>query len=202
MARLFADSNVWTLRVPAPDCVQMADERTQRFNELYRRYAPAVFRRAASLLGGDEAAAQDITQDVFLGYFRSESKLRGEASPFTVLYQMATYQAVDRLRHRARWHGALPKLPDDEEALDALAQLPAPESSTSRVDAMHDLALLTKGEDEQTLTCAVLYFVEGYTTEEVAQALDLSRKTVGRALAAFAERANKRSERFTVKGTA
>ena len=48
----------------------------------------------------------------------------------------------------------------------------------------------------------VLYFVEGYTTEEVAQALDLSRKTVGRALAAFAERANKRSERFTVKGTA
>jgi hypothetical protein len=35
----------------------------------------------------------------------------------------------------------------------------------------------------------------------VAQSLDLSRKTVGRALAAFAERANKRAERFTVKGT-
>ncbi|MCU0696631.1 MAG: sigma-70 family RNA polymerase sigma factor [Myxococcaceae bacterium] len=178
----------------------MADERTQRFNELYRRFAPAVFRRAAALLGGDEAAAQDITQEVFLAFFRNEGRLRGEASPFTVLYQMATYQAVDRLRHRARWHGTLKALPDDEAALDEVAQLPATESATARVDAMHDLALLTKGEDEQTLTCAVLYFVEGYTTEEVAQALDLSRKTVGRALAAFAERANKRAERFTVKG--
>lgn len=180
----------------------MADERTQRFTELYRRFAPAVFRRAASLLGGDEAAAQDVTQEVFFAYFKNEGRLRGQASPFTVLYQMATYQAVDRLRHRARWHGTLQTLPANEEALDEVAQLPAAEAGLARVDAMHDLALLTKGEDEQTLTCAVLYFVEGYTTEEVAQSLDLSRKTVGRALAAFAERANKRAERFTVKGTA
>jgi RNA polymerase sigma-70 factor (ECF subfamily) len=118
----------------------MADERTQRFTELYRRFAPAVFRRAASLLGGDEAAAQDVTQEVFLGYFKNEGRLRGEASPFTVLYQMATYQAVDRLRHRARWHGSLQALPHDEAALDEVAQLPSSGSALERVDAMHDLA--------------------------------------------------------------
>ena len=42
-----------------------------------------------------------VTQDVFLGYFKLDGKLTGAASPFTVLYQMATYQSVDRLRRRA-----------------------------------------------------------------------------------------------------
>lgn len=175
---------------------------TARFNELYRRYAPAVYRRARSLLGGDDAAAQDVTQEVFLGYFKGEARLTGAAQPFTVLYQMATYQAVDRLRRAARWHGRLPSLAHDE-AEDGEERYASPtDGGAARVEATFDLALLTKGEDEQTLTCAVLYFVEGYTTQEIADTLDLSRKTVGRALAAFAERANKRSERFTPKGTA
>jgi RNA polymerase sigma-70 factor (ECF subfamily) len=177
----------------------MADA-TERFTELYRRFAPAVFRRAKSLLGGDEAEARDVTQDVFLGYFRLEAKLTGAASPFTVLYQMATYQSVDRLRRRARWTGRLQSLHHDEEHEGPALQLPAQDGGSQRVEATHDLALLTKGEDEQTLTCAVLYFVEGYTTSEIADTLDVSRKTVSRALAAFAARATKRAERLTPKG--
>lgn len=175
---------------------------TERFNELYRRFAPAVFRRAKSLLGGDEAEAHDVTQDVFLGYFKLDAKLTGAASPFTVLYQMATYQSVDRLRRRARWHGRLSSLTAEEDSEAPTVQLPSSDGGTVRVEATHDLALLTKGEDEQTLTCAMLYFVEGHTTSEIAETLDISRKTVGRALAAFAERANKRAERFTPKGAA
>jgi len=172
---------------------------TARFNELYRRYAPAVFRRALSLLGGDEASAKDVTQEVFLGYFQGQHRLTGAAQPFTVLYQMATYQSVDRLRRNARWHGRMPELAHRED--DEGPTTPVTDGGSSRVEATHDLALLTKGEDEQTLTCAVLYFVEGNTTQEIADTLDISRKTVGRALAAFAERANKRAERFTVKGS-
>lgn len=173
-----------------------------RFNELYRRYAPAVFRRALSLLGGDEASAKDVTQDVFLGYFRGQDRMSGQAQPFTVLYQMATYQAIDRLRRQARWHGRVPALTHREDDDAPGPPIPASDGGAGRVEATHDLALLTKGEDEQTLTCAVLYFVEGNTTQEIAETLDISRKTVGRALAAFAERANKRAERFSVKGDA
>lgn len=175
---------------------------TARFNELYRRYAPAVFRRALSLLGGDEATAKDVTQDVFLGYFRGEGRLSGQAQPFTVLYQMATYQAIDRLRRTARWHGRMPTLTHHEDDEGPALEPWVSDGGAGRVEATHDLALLTKGEDERTLTCAVLYFSEGYTTQEIADTLDLSRKTVGRALAAFAERANKRAERFSVKGDA
>jgi RNA polymerase sigma factor (sigma-70 family) len=190
------ESHAWVSPWSEPDSSKMSDA-TTRFNELYRRYAPAVFRRALSLLGGDEATAKDVTQDVFLGYFKTQSRLTGAAQPFTVLYQ-----SVDRLRSRARWHGKMSSLSHEEEGEGPAVQVPANDGGVERVEATHDLALLTKGEDEQTLTCAVLYFVEGYTTQEIAETLDLSRKTVGRALAAFAARANKRSERLTVKGTA
>lgn len=188
-----ASKLLWRLFVAGPT--------TDRVTELYRRYAPAVQRRAQQLLGGDEAEAYDVTQDVFMGYFKNESRWRGEASAFTVLYQMATYQAVDRLRRRARWSGRLTSLSVDEEADGPALDVPAEGNDAARVDATFDLALLTKGEDEQTLTCAVLYFVDGYTAEEVAQTLDISRKTVGRALKAFCERAQKRAQRFGAGAT-
>ena len=171
-----------------------------RLTELYRRYAPAIFRRARSLLGGDEHEAHDVVQEVFLSYVKHESRLRGEAGPFTVLYQMATYQSVDRLRRAARWSGKLTSLSIDEDAEGPALQVPSSDDGAARLEAARDLSLLTEGEDEQTLTCALLYFVEGYTTEEIAQSLNISRKTVGRALAAFSERAQKRAARLGVEG--
>jgi RNA polymerase sigma factor (sigma-70 family) len=178
----------------------MAADAANALADLYRRYAPAIQRRALRLLG-DESESYDVTQEVFLAYWRGRAKLRGEAAPFTVLYQMATFQAVDRLRRRARWSGRLSSLSVDEDVDGPAFQVPAPEAGVKQVEAANDLALLTKGEDEQTLTTALLYFVEGYSTEEIAATLDVSRKTVGRTLAAFAERAQKRAVRFGTGGS-
>lgn len=170
--------------------------------DLYRRYAPAVHRRALGLVG-DPQEALDVTQETFLAYLKGRSRLRGEAAPFTVLYQIATYQAVDRLRRRARWSGKLGELTwseDDDQrevAFDAATAYPG---HASKVEAAQDLALLTRGEDPQTLTAAFLYFSEGHTTQEIGELLDLSRKTVGKLLARFTERCRKRSSRLGTKG--
>lgn len=165
--------------------------------ELYRRFGPAVNRRAQSLVG-DPQAAFDITQETFLAYMQKRASLRGDAQPFTVLYQIATYKAVDHLRSRARWSGVMKAfdVPEDDAAERELELATSHEGEQRRVEAAQDLALLTRGEDEEVLTAAFLYFVEAHTTEEVAQVLDLSRKTVGKMLQRFAERAQKRSARF------
>jgi RNA polymerase sigma-70 factor (ECF subfamily) len=173
-----------------------ASPQSQQLADLYRRYGPAIHRRALALVKEAEEAV-DITQDTFLAYMRGEASLRGEASAFTVLYQIATHKAVDRLRRKARWTGSLAlREEDEEEAEQRLEAATAHEGDVHRVEAAQDLALLTQGEEPQVLTAAFLYHVEGYSTEEVAQTLDLSRKTVSKLLVRFTERARKRSARF------
>ncbi|MGC4113721.1 MAG: sigma-70 family RNA polymerase sigma factor [Myxococcales bacterium] len=174
----------------------MSDD-SQIVGDLYRRYGPAVNRRLRSMLG-DEQEALDLTQEVFLAFLDARKRLRGEAAPFTVLYQIATHKAVDSLRRRARWSGALGRI-DYQEDADEQATSPDVDdaaSSPRRVEAALDLALLTRDEPPEVLTAAFMYFVERYTTEEVGEALSLSRKTIGKYLAGFAQRARKRSEKL------
>jgi RNA polymerase sigma factor (sigma-70 family) len=177
----------------------MAGPEEQRLADLYGRYGPAIHRRALQILREPQDAL-DVTQEAFLAFMRLGPRFRGEASPFTVLYQIATHQALDLLRRRARWSGVLGHAFQTADG-DGDEEPPAPVATQDtggvpRVEAAMDLALLTHGEKPETMTCAYLYFVEGYTTEEIAQTLDLSRKTVGRMLAQFAARARKRSARL------
>jgi RNA polymerase sigma factor (sigma-70 family) len=168
---------------------------------LYRRFAPGVYRRALTILQ-NPAEAQDVQQETFLGYMRGESSLRGEAAPFTVLYQIATYKAVDRLRRNARWSGTLGPLdvPEDDEDGPRGPWLLSHEGGLNRVEAAKDLALLTEGESEQVLTAAFLYFVEGNSLEAVGRVLGLERHQVSRLLRQFAERARKRGDRLRRRG--
>jgi len=165
---------------------------------LYRRFGPAINRRARAMLRDDEEAF-DVTQDTFLAYMRSEHSLRREASPFTVLYQIATHKAVDRLRRNSRWSGVLGSfdISEDEAPARSGEGTGSHEGGMARVEALRDLSLLTDGEPTQTLTAAVLSFVEGYSMQEIGEVLGLDRKEVSDLLHQFAERARKRSARLT-----
>ena len=164
---------------------------------LYRRYGPALFRRCRSLLGSD-AEAQDCVQDTFIGFLKGD--WRGEAQPFTVLYRVATFQAIDRLRRRGRWYGRVTDLKVREDEADQSIEEQGAAwvqkqtmVETERVEFAHDLAVLTKGEDEFTLTAATMHWVEGHTLEEIAQTLGVTRKTVSARLSRFMERVAQRN---------
>ncbi|WP_257461705.1 RNA polymerase sigma factor [Archangium lipolyticum] len=185
----------WRRNTAVAHAPESARAEPLRVEELYRRFGPAVRRRALSLVH-DEEEALDITQDTFLAFVKDPALLRGEASAFTVLYQIATFKSVDRVRRRARWSGRLGGLVVNEEGEPVEREPEASGGGLEQVEAAQDLALLTHGEEPRTLTAALLYFVEGYNMEEVGQVLGLTRKTVGRLLEDFATRARKRSARF------
>ncbi len=148
-------------------------------------------------LTGDPEEATDITQDAFLNFMKLR-ELRGDASPFTLLYQIVTHRAVDRLRWRARWTGRLSlhegEEPDTPERRLNWAALD--KGGLGQVEAAQDLALLTQGEEPQVLTAAFLYFVEGHSAEQVGQVLKLPRKAVEKMLKQFVKRARARQARF------
>lgn len=181
-----------------PMVLMGTEQNSLDISSLYRRFGPAVFRRAKSLLGNEDEA-MEVLQETFLAFVKQQQQFRKEASPFTFLYQIATYQSLDRIRKKARWKGQLNLVIESEnpEEIQEVAPLTAPSEGLSQVEAAFDLALLTKGETPEVMTAAMLYFVEGYTTEEIGKTMDLSRKTVGKMLAQFAERAQKRSARLS-----
>ena len=152
--------------------------------ELYRRHAPALHRRCASIVKSPEEA-RDLVQETFARYM-SARRTFDRASPFTVLYRIATNASIDRLRRRKT---------ATEEELDPETRAGDLGREPHRVDKLHDLALLTRGLSEEELTVAVLHHLDGYTQDGIAASLDMSRKTVGKILGKFEEHVKKRAAR-------
>lgn len=174
----------------------MAAITEEQVAELYRRYAHAVFVRCRKLVGNDDEA-HDLTQETFFQFFRARERFEGRSSAFTFLYRIATNVSVDRLRRR--------KTAGEQLSTAALAETPGAKltqevnqrlSSTPEVgslDGLDVLARLTEGLDSETLTIAVMSHVDGLTQDEIAEALDLSRRTVGKKLKRFLEHTRKRA---------
>ena len=152
--------------------------------ELYRKHAPALHRRWTSIVGNPDDA-RDLVQETFARYIASQSRWGDRASPFTVLYRIATNAAIDRLRRRKT---------RSEDELDA--EVHVGESGPHRkVDSLHDLVWLTRGLSEEEVTVAVLHHLDGYTQDAIADSLDLSRRTVGKMLGKFDDHLRKRAAR-------
>jgi RNA polymerase sigma-70 factor (ECF subfamily) len=151
---------------------------------LYRHHGRALQQRARALLrSADEA--EDVLQEVFLAMVASPGLHRGEASAFTLLYQMVTHKALDRCRARTRRQGWLEHL----GRASAEATAAGGHGSIESVDAARDLRRMARSKPPRVLTAAMLHFVEGHTQGEVAQALGVSRKTVVRMLGQLTARA-------------
>lgn len=153
--------------------------------ELYRSHAPALLRRCASIVGNSEEA-KDLVQETFARYLAAKASWHDTASPFAVLYRIATNAAIDRLRRRKT---------AGEDELDAEAHAGNLGNERGRIDSLRDLAVLTKGLSEVELTVAVLHHLDGYTQDGIAASLDLSRRTVGKILVRFEEHVKKRAAR-------
>jgi len=99
-----------------------------------------------------------------------------------LLFQVATFQAIDRLRRQARWDTRLAWLmsPLLEEEVEEAHELEA-----WQVEAARELALLPQGECPEVLAAARLHFLGSYT-------LEVSGRTVARMLGLLSGRARKR----------
>lgn len=153
--------------------------------ELYKRHAPALYRRCVSIVGNRDEA-RDLVQETFARYLATKENWRAHGSAFAVLYRIATNASIDRLRRRKT---------AGEDELHAEAHVGDLGNEPRRIDNLRDLAFLTKGLSEEEITVAVLHHLDGYTQENIASSLDLSRRTVGKILGKFEEHVKKRAAR-------
>jgi RNA polymerase sigma-70 factor (ECF subfamily) len=156
---------------------QGSNEVSDSVEELYERYGPAVHRRARVLLG-DEQAAWDALQEVFVRALRSRDRFRHEASPMTWLYRITTNYCFNVLRDRAHRGAKLRQRAAEQQRL-AVA---GPELRLALVELLQQLP-------DEVCEMAVYAHVDRMSHDEIAALMGVSPRTVGNRLKEFQVRA-------------
>jgi RNA polymerase sigma-70 factor, ECF subfamily len=144
---------------------------------LYERYGAVVYRRARRLLG-DEQAAWDAVQEVFVRALKHARRFRREASPTTWLYRITTNYCLNILRDAAR----------HDRKLGTHAG-PAPASADPHPDLRLTMVRVLSRLPKELGEIAVYHHVDRMSHEEIASVIGVSRRTVGNRLKEFQERA-------------
>lgn len=144
-------------------------------NALYRRYGDMVLGRCRTLLR-NEADAQDACQEIFLKAYRYRDGFRGDASPSTWLFRIATTTCLNSLRSRRR---------RPEDPVEEMPPQPSVDSVLDQLEVRQLLDLLLAEQDERTRDCMVYHYVDGMTHEEVGELLGISAAAVRKRISVF-----------------
>jgi RNA polymerase sigma-70 factor (ECF subfamily) len=137
---------------------------SEALEELFRRHWRRAH-RAAYLVVGDGAAAEDIAQEAFLAAIRALDRFDRRRPFGPWLHRIAVNRAIDHARARAiRGEGPLPPGAEGE------AREPG-ELSEELMRALHELS-------PEHRAVVVLRYLLGYTPGEIGEILELPRGTV------------------------
>lgn len=137
------------------------------FEQLLRRHQGIVRAQLRRLLHGDEAAADDVAQEVFLLAWRKLDQFRGEARFSTWLYRIA-YSCFLQAYRKKSW-------PAGEADDDEVEQLPMPPHAVDlQLDVERAMQRLSAAEQVVLLHCVQL----GLSHDEAAYVLAMPLGTV------------------------
>ena len=164
--RAGAPRRAWS-RASEPALVRAAQRGSaEAFAELFRRHWPRAY-RAALLVVGDAAAAEDIAQESFLAAVRALERFDRRRPFGPWLHRIVVNRAIDWARARALRR----ELAADHAPEPAAPVRDAPERARDLAAALAEL-----GAEHRAVI--VLRYLLDYTPGEIAELLELPRGTV------------------------
>src|ERR1700745_3695249 len=147
------------------------------FEELVRRYDRNVFRIAQHITQNREDA-EDVVQEAFLKAYGNLAKFQEQSKFYTWLVRIAVNEALMKLRRRTAGRTVSldeeVKTEDDSLPREVADWSPNPEQMYNQAELRDILTRTIQGLPAGFRTVFVLRDVEGLSTEETAQALELS----------------------------
>ncbi len=147
------------------------------FAELVRRYDRNVFRIAQHITHHREDA-EDVVQEAFLKAYENLDRFQEQSKFYTWLVRIAVNEALMKLRRRRpeRMVSLDEDIQTDEDSLprEVADWAPNPEQNYTQEELREILSRTIQGLPAGFRTVFVLRDVEGLSTEETAEALDLS----------------------------
>ena len=153
------------------------------YEELVRTYSLRLLLVARRIVGSDEDA-RDVVQDAFLSAFRNLERFAGEAKLSTWLHRIVVNTALMKLRTRRRKpeESIEPLLPtflaDGHHAERFSARSERVDEVVSRQETRDAVRRWIDELPESYRTVLVLRDIEGLSTEETAQLLDMTINAV------------------------
>jgi len=147
------------------------------FEQLVHRYDRNVFRIAQHITQNREDA-EDVVQDAFLKAFENLKNFQEQSKFYTWLVRIAVNEALMRLRRRRpeRMVSLDEEVKTEEDSMprEVADWSPNPEQLYTQSELRDILSKTIQGLPSSFRTVFVLRDVEGLSTEETAEALDLS----------------------------
>ncbi|MEZ4700223.1 MAG: sigma-70 family RNA polymerase sigma factor [Rhodothermales bacterium] len=155
------------------DRLRAGDRRA--FRDLIGRHQDHVTFTVVSMIGRTEEV-DDVVQDVFVRFYESLDRYRGDASLTTYLKRIAVNRSLDALRRRKRWQLRFTSRDDERHPLpEPVSEDARGIEHTERAALVHR-AIATLPDKHKAVV--VLRLLEGYSTEETADMLQIAYGTV------------------------
>ncbi len=141
----------------------------EAFRQVFDAYRDRVFSLALHL-AGSEAAAKDVTQQVFLTLFTRAREFRGDAQLTTWLYRLAINASIDERRRQRR---LVPVV-----VAPVAVERTVPEDALRRRELAGYVRAALERLSPKLRVVVVLKHLEGLSYDEMAQVLGCSPGTV------------------------
>jgi len=144
----------------------------EAFRLLFEAYKDRVFSIACYSLG-DQAAADDITQQIFVKLFTRIGQFRGDSEFTTWLYRLVINSCLDERRRQRRLLPVAEFLPMRKGAYRK-----SPETGYERREIAGSVREAIGGLKPKMRLPILLKYIEGLSYEEIAEVLGCSKGTV------------------------
>jgi RNA polymerase sigma-70 factor, ECF subfamily len=151
------------------------------YAELVEEHASHVYRLALRMMG-NEADAEDVLQEAFLSAFKAIDKFEGRSSLSTWLYRIVSNAALMRLRRKEPVKVSVDEPIEQDDGDLVPRQLfdfcCLPEDMLLRDEAREEMMRAVDDLPVTLRSVFILRDIEGLSTSETANALDLSISAV------------------------
>lgn len=148
------------------DGCRRGDPQAER--RFFERYRESVYSIALHFLKGDDAGAEDVTQEVFVKVFRAIPSFRHDGRISTWLYRIVANACMDEMRRRRRFLSFGNVSPALHPAV------PAAEPTGFDTEVTRAVARLSP----KLRIAVLLRYFEDLSYEEIAETLELTKGTV------------------------
>jgi len=151
---LFATEKRWVEKAQAGDRLA--------FEQLYRSHCGRIYALCWRMCGGDKALAEDMVQEAFIRAWNKLNLFRGESKFGTWLHRLSVNVVLSDRRTRVR------RLQREREMVDEVERTLVGDRDVI-AGLRKDLEAAIAGLPERARTVLVLYDIEGYQHNEIAE---------------------------------